>query len=118
MLSFRKGVASCAAAMAQYLRESEQSENASKLAAYYGRSLGRAEDAKGTLAEPRADMHPLVAKMLRIDPTRELTEAEVANLIRGLRADGTELPGHQRNAKYADRQRVTYYDFTFTAPKS
>ena len=80
MLSFRKGVAGCAAAMAQYLRESEQSENASRLAAYYGKALGRAEDAKGTLAEPRADMHPEVAKALGIDPARELTEDETANL--------------------------------------
>lgn len=118
MLTFRKGVAGGAGAMASYLCESDLSEIASSIAAYYGKALGRAEDATSALAEPLADMHPEVAKVLGIDTTRAVTEAELANLIRGLRADGAELPGNQRNAKYSDRDRVTYYDFTFTAPKS
>jgi TrwC relaxase len=45
-------------------------------------------------------------------------EFESIWLFRGLRADGTALPGAGKRFTAKTRDRITYVNFTFSAPKS
>ncbi len=121
MLSFRKGTAaapSAARAMAEHLREQTLPEEMVAMADYYLRGVKRSE-AMGTAAVPRQDMEPAVAAALGLDLTRTTKHEEVVNLLSGYRADGSRIPGpDQRYRKSKGRDRITYVDFTFSAPKS
>src|SRR3954454_6502920 len=59
-----------------------------------------------------------VAAALGLDVTRTATHEEVVNLLQGRRADGEEIAGRQSYKVGAGRDRITYVDFTFSAPKS
>ena len=132
MLTYRTGAAgapSAAMAMAKHLLEHTLPAEQMKVAEYYaqGRGVDEAlEQGMGCVPTPRADMHPAVAEALGIKPGTLVTEAGLANILGGRRADGTELPGHQRGvmsykvgeAGGQDRARISYMDLTFSAPKS
>lgn len=132
MLTYRTGAAgapSAALAMAKHLLEHTLPAEQMKLAEYYAQGQGVDEalaQGMGCVPTPRADMHPGVADALGIKPGRLLNEAELANVLRGRRADGAALPGHQREvtryeageAGGPDRARISYMDLTFSAPKS
>ena len=120
MLTFRKGTGgapTAAAAMAEHLREQTIPEEMVAMADYYLRGVKRAEVA-GTAAIPREDMPKAVAEALGLDVTRTATHEEVVNLLQGRRADGEEIAGRQAYKVGAGRDRITYVDFTFSAPKS
>ncbi|MBX9702206.1 MAG: hypothetical protein K2X91_08825, partial [Thermoleophilia bacterium] len=55
------------------------------------------------VAEPRRDMHPLVARGLGLDPDRGVTRDEINALLAGRRADGEEIEGK----RYASARQVT-----------
>jgi phage/plasmid primase-like uncharacterized protein len=120
MLTFRKGTAgtpTAAQAMADHLSEQTLPEEMVAMAEYYLRGVKRAE-AEGTAAMPRQDMPLAVAEALGIDINRTLTKAEVVNLLRGVRADGEAIEGKKNYRVAAGKDRITYVDFTFSAPKS
>lgn len=120
MLTFRKGTGgapTAAQAMAEHLREQTLPEEMVEMADYYLRGVKRAEVA-GTAAIPRQDMPLAVAEALGLDVTRTATHEEVVNLLRGQRADGAEIAGKQNYKVAAGKDRITYVDFTFSAPKS
>ena len=103
MLTYRTGAAgapSAAMAMAKHLLEHTLPAEQMKVAEYYaqGAGCGRGVGAGHGVAwpTPRADMHPALAEALRIEPGTLVTEAGLANILGGRRADGIELPGHQR----------------------
>jgi len=115
--------------MAKHLLEHTLPAEQMKIAEYYAQGQGTDEAlalGMGCVPTPRADMHPDVAAALGIKPGRLLNEEELANLLSGRRADGAELPGHQRNVRTyeagegggQDRARISYMDLTFSAPKS
>jgi len=120
MLTFRKGTAgtpSAAQAMADHLSEQTLPEEMVAMAEYYLRGVQRAE-AEGTAAMPRQDMPLAVAEALGIDMNRTLTKAEVVNLLRGVRTDGEAIEGKRNYRVAAGKDRISYVDFTFSAPKS
>ncbi len=115
--------------MAKHLLEHTLPAEQMKLAEYYAQGQGTDEaldQGMGCVPTPRADMHPAVADALGITPGRLLNEEELANVLGGRRADGAELPGHQRGVTSyeageeggKDRARISYMDLTFSAPKS
>ena len=104
--------------MAEHLREQTLPEEMVAMADYYLRGVKRSE-AEGTAAVPRQDMEPAIAAALGLDLTRTATHEEVVNLLSGYRADGSRIPGpDQRYRTSKGRDRITYVDFTFSAPKS
>jgi TrwC relaxase len=120
VLTFRKGTAgapTAAQAMAEHLREQTLPAEMVEMADYYLRGVRRAE-VTGTAAIPRQDMPPSVAAVLGLEVNRTARHEEVVNLLRGLRADGAALPGAGRRFTAKNRDRITYVDFTFSAPKS
>ena len=120
MLTFRKGTAgapTAAQAMAEHLREQTLPEEMVETADYYLRGVTRTETL-GTAALPRQDMHASVATALGIDLSRTAKHQEVVSLLRGLRADGTALPKVSQRNMGEGRDRITFVDFTFSAPKS
>ena len=121
MLNYRTaaaGNATTARAMAEYQRgETEAPEEQRRMAAYYGEVMSPSLD--GDLsAIPRQDMTPEIAKLLRIDTSRALSVNEAANLMTGLRADGQAIEGKNTFSNTANKVRIAYVDFVFTAPKS
>ena len=120
MLTFRKGTGgapTAAAAMAEHLREQTLPEELVSMADYYLRGVKRAAVA-GTAAIPRQDMPIAVAAALGLDVNRAATHEEVVNLLQGRRADGAEIAGKPDYKVAAGKDRITYVDFTFSAPKS
>lgn len=120
MLTFRKGTAgtpTAAQAMADHLSEQTLPTEMEAMAEYYLRGVKRAE-AEGTAAMPRQDMPLAVAEALGIVLNRTLTKAEVVNLLRGVRADGEAIEGKKNYKVAAGKDRISYVDFTFSAPKS
>src|SRR4051795_196967 len=103
--------------MAEHLREQTIPEEMVAMADYYLRGVKRAEVA-GTAAIPRQDMPMAVAQALGLDVTRTATHEEVVNLLQGRRADGEEIAGRQAYKVGPGKDRITYVDFTFSAPKS
>src|SRR3954470_21737407 len=103
--------------MAEHLREQTIPEEMVAMADYYLRGVTRAE-VQGTAAIPRQDMPIAVAQTLGLDATRTATHEEVVNLLQGRRADGEEIAGRRPYAVAAGKDRITYVDFTFSAPKS
>lgn len=120
MLTFRKGTGgapTAARAMAEHLREQTLPEEMVAMADYYLRGVRRAE-VEGTAAVPRQDMPLAVAKTLGLEATRTAMHEEVVNLLRGYRADGGAIEGKPSYKVAAGKDRITYVDFTFSAPKS
>ncbi len=120
MLSFRKGssgATSAAAAMSSYLSEQAMPAEMREMADYYLRGVQRSE-AEGTAAIPRQDMPIHIAEALGLDLNRTATRDQVTNLLRGLRADGAEIEGKPHYKTQAGKDRISYVDFTFSAPKS
>ena len=121
VLTYRAGAAgsaSSAKGMAEYLgSEKDVPELAERLAAYLGQTF-KAETPAGTPALPKQNMHPLIAELLAIDPTRSLTTAEMTNLLAGNRTDGEIIPGKTLFQSTEKKTRLAYTDFTFSAPKS
>jgi len=120
MLSFRKGssgATSAAAAMSCYLSEQAMPAEMREMADYYLRGVQRSE-AEGTAAIPRQDMPIHIAEALGLDLNRTATRDQVTNLLRGLRADGAEIEGKPHYKAQAGKDRISYVDFTFSAPKS
>jgi hypothetical protein len=103
--------------MAEHLREQTMPEEMVAMADYYLRGVKRSEVA-GTAAVPRQDMSPAVAAALGIDVTRTATHEEVVNLLQGKKADGEPIAGKRQQRVAAGKDRITYTDFTFSAPKS
>lgn len=62
------------------------------------RNATSSRDYSSATAMPRRDMNPQLADRLGIDVTRGLTPAEVAHLLNGQRADGTDIPGKEKQA--------------------
>ena len=139
MLTYRTGAAgapSAALAMAKHLLEHTLPAEQMKVAEYYAQGQGVDEvlaQGMGCVPTPRADMHPGLADALGIKPGRLLREEELANVLGGRRADGTELPvqhqhrhvqiyraqpGEGGETAGKDRVRISYMDLTFSAPKS
>lgn len=121
ILTFRKGALgapAAAKAMAEYLKQSTLPEAAQRLMTYYTRGLEQLEQDQGSVVEPRSDMHPEMAALLKLDTTKAVSLEELHNLLLGVAADGSHLPGTQRTANYENRDRITYYDFSWSAPKS
>src|SRR4051794_33128435 len=95
--------------MADHLLEQTLPRSARDLAQYYQRGIdpGRHE---GTVPEARRDMDPRVAELLALDPNRTPTRDEIANLLVGHRADGSEMPGRARS--------ISFIDLCYSADKS
>ena len=70
---------------------------AGELAAYYSAEQTVASY-YGRLGDVRPDLSPAMAERLGLDPTRPATQAEVANLMQGRRADGQDIRGRTRRA--------------------
>lgn len=49
-----------------------------------------------TVAEPRRDMHPKLAEALGIDPLEPPSRDQIANLLNGQKADGSDIGGKQK----------------------
>src|SRR3954470_22618501 len=103
--------------MAEHLRERTIPEEMVAMADYYLRGVRRA-DVAGSAAIPRQDMPVDVAAALGLDVTRTATHEEVVNLLQGRRADGEAIAGKRQQKVAAGKDRITYVDFTFSAPKS
>ncbi|HUZ62959.1 MAG TPA: MobF family relaxase [Acetobacteraceae bacterium] len=121
MLTYRTGAVgapSSGKAMAAHLMEPTLPREAAELAAYYqaGARLAQPDAPQGsdtaTVAEPRRDMHPGLARRLGIDPVRPLVADELASLLAGRRTDGTEIEGVSR------RKTISFVDCCFSADKS
>jgi len=120
VLSFRKGssgATSAAAAMSSYLSEQAMPAEMREMADYYLRGVQRSE-AEGTAAIPRQDMPIHIAEALGLDLNRTATCDQMTNLLRGLRADEAEIKGKPHYKAQAGKDRISYVDFTFSAPKS
>ncbi|MGG5811674.1 MobF family relaxase [Falsiroseomonas sp. CW058] len=80
------------------------------------------------VAEPRRDMHALVARGLGLDPDRGVTRDEINALLAGRRADGAKIEGKQyavarqvtdrRTGEVKDLTPIGSVDFCFTPDKS
>lgn len=103
--------------MAEYYGgELDVPEMAERLAAYLSSSM-KAQEVGMTAAIPRRDMHPAIAALLGIDVTRSLSQKEAANLMRVLTTTGADVEGKRTFKSTADKVRLGYTDFTFSAPK-
>ena len=103
--------------MSAYLSEQAMPPEMRAMADYYLRGVQRTE-AEGTAAIPRQDLPMHVADALGLDLNRTASRDEVTNLLRGLRADGAEIEGKPHYKAQAKNDRISYVDFTFSAPKS
>lgn len=140
-----KSAPAAAAAYAAYLTEGcGAPADQMGLSEYYLRGQGAAEAAAaGMAAVPtlRRDIHPELAAALGVEDGQLIDTRSLANILAGYAADGSDLPGSQHDVRgykapgashngdppLADgeepeegkaRQRIAYYDFTFSAPKS
>ena len=92
------GKAAARGAAEYYASQMDVPEMAARLSAYLGERYGPGISG-GTAAIPMPDMHPLVANVLGIDPTRALTIEEMTNLLAGYRVDGEPIPGRQSSGR-------------------
>lgn len=129
MLTFRQGTpggVEQAKAYLAHLLERTLSPEQTILAEYYGRRSGVNEElaaSMGSIPRPAEGMSVEVAAILRVDPNRPLTKEEFGNILGGLRADGTALPGSQRDVRTykskdgEERFRTAWMDLCVSAPK-
>ena len=132
MLTFRSlaaGAPSEAGAYTAHLLEKTLPKEEMRLAEYYSGTHGldpALADGMGAVPLAREDMDPAVAAALGIKPGEALSERQLAMLISGRKADGSELDGRQRGvgrykAKaegHADRFTISGIDLCLSAPKS
>ncbi|TPG46008.1 hypothetical protein EAH89_25635 [Roseomonas nepalensis] len=129
MLTFRQGTpggVEQAKAYVRHLLEQTLTPDQMRVADYYARRSGT-DDAlnSGMGSIPRAieGMPPDIAAILAVDTSRPLTREELGNLLGGLRADGTPLPGSQRDVRTykhkdgGERFRTAWMDLTTSVPK-
>lgn len=101
MLTYRTGAArtpSAAKAIVSHFLSPTLPLVDAMLASYYQRGLsptGAEAESLGTFPEVRRDINPRLEKLLGLSPTRPPTEAELANLLAGRRADALRIPGKQ-----------------------
>lgn len=118
-----------ASAMASYYCEMDAPADSEGMrrAEYYsqGKHAQEAIDAgMGCIPTVRQDMDPVLADALGLKPGQMPTEAEIANILAGKRADGSALPvAHADKTEFKGeggdtRHRIAYSDFAFSAPKS
>jgi hypothetical protein len=120
VLTYRTGAIgspSNGAAMAEHLLEQTLSNAAADLARYYTDSLHPAEP-QTSVAEPRRDMDPRIARLLGIDPNRAVTQDQLANLLNGHRADGARIEGKTYRRQDAAKPQIAFVDCCFSADKS
>jgi hypothetical protein len=119
MLTYKTGAAGtpiAAKAMAEYLaKESHVPGLSDKLASYYGHGL-LSDEGFTTAAIPSPGMDQRIADLLEIDPSRALSTMEVAHLLDGRTTTGEEIPGKRLHGP--NGVRISYIDFTLSAPKS
>lgn len=66
------------------------------------------------VAVPSRDMHPGIAAVLKVDPRRPVNVDQLAHILAGKAADGSELPG----AGTGRPREVAFYEFVISDPKS
>jgi len=96
-----------------------------RLAEYYGRGHGAEEAISaglGCVPTARVDMDPELAAALGLKAGAAISEKEVANILAGLRADGTALPVAHASARRMGGEngtghRIAYADLCLSAPK-
>lgn len=118
MMTFHHGTGGtpdAARAMAEYL--TELPVESISITDYYLKGMLRAEE-EGAAAVPRPDMSARMAALMGIDLSRTMRRDEVAGLLSGFRTDGGDIEGKRKAIKQPGRDNITYYDFTFSAPKS
>jgi hypothetical protein len=99
-----------ASEMAKYYTRQGMDEEialSDRVAGYYGAHIPGA-----------AKQDPEMAELLGADTDRPVTTRELANVIAGWRTDGERIPGKQYQNGTENKGRITYYDFTLSAPKS
>jgi hypothetical protein len=110
MLTFRAGAAGrsfAAGSMADYLTKIKEIGQRVGLSEYYAAKTGRIG----------VDVDPGIAALLALPMDRAVTRDELRNILYGLRADGSEIPGASGQQSTDKKVRVAYYDLTFSAPK-
>ena len=132
MLTFRSlaaGAPSEASAYTAHLLEKTLPDDEMQLAEYYAGTTGldpALADGMGAVPQVRDDLDAGVAAALGVKPGEALSERQLAMLISGRRADGSELDGKQRGVgRYAakaegaqDRFTISGMDICLSAPKS
>lgn len=134
MMTYRTGVVgglAAAAAMAAHLNQQTVPLTDLTLSEYYAggperqaRAQAAIDAGMNALPTVRADIDPRLALALKIEGDQILNNEELAHVLRGQAADGEDLPGASRKpraykAKEGEKakQRISYCDFTFSAPK-
>lgn len=67
--------------------------------------------------EVRAGMNPLLAEKLGLELGQRVSKEQFSNLLRGVRADGVDIPGKQMHES-ASKVRIAYLGVTFSSHKS
>jgi hypothetical protein len=113
MLTFAAGAPEsgfAASEMAKYYTRQgidEELALSDRVAGYYGANIPGA-----------AKRDPEMAELLGAATERPVTTRELANIIAGWRTDGDRIPGKQYQKGTENKGKITYYDFTLSAPKS
>ena len=103
--------------MAEYLlQESLVPGLSEKMATYYGYAPGQ-DGIVQVGGLPQQDMDQRIADLLGIDPSRALSVDEIANLLNGQTTTGENIPGKDQKSS-PNGVRISYIDFTLSAPKS
>ena len=132
MMTFRAlaaGAPSEASAYTAHLLEKTLPDEEMRLAEYYSGTHGldpALADGMGAVPQVRDDLDAGVAAALGVKPGEALSERQLAMLISGRKANGSELDGKQRGVgRYkakadgaADRFTVSGMDICLSAPKS
>lgn len=134
MMTYRTGVAggiAAAQAMAAHLNQRTLPPADLTLAEYYNggperqaRAQAAIDAGMNSLPTVRVDIDPRLAEALKITGDQILNGEELAHILRGQAADGEDLPETKRKSKAAAGKqgeqppRISYADFTFSAPKS
>ena len=112
MLTFRAGAptnAFAAGEMARYYVPEREQSLAQAVAGYYGKS---------SQGMARSGAYEPMAERLGADTSRPITQDELANISLGMRTDGCRIEGKQYHKATENKGKITYYDFTFSAPKA
>jgi conjugative relaxase-like TrwC/TraI family protein len=131
MLTFRAGApggVEQAKAYTAHLLERTLPEDQMALADYYGRRSSVDEalaEGMGSIPRTLEGMTPEVAAAFGVDTSRPLSREEFGNILGGRRADGSALPGHQReiraykskDGEAPERDRTAWMDLCLSAPK-
>ena len=111
MLTFSRGILrghQAALRMAMHLSEPTMVPDLARNQAWLARRPH--DEGRRTVPSWRVDLDPAFPSLLAVDPRRPLHLEEIAALLRGLRADGTRIPGKPPSES-------GYTDFTFSVEK-